>query len=61
TVPNSSFVPAEESGCSMVGDPRAGEAGRVAGAALLFLPAAGLAVRRFSRGIRRNPRRTIAE
>jgi hypothetical protein len=51
---------AEESGCSMVGDPRAGESGRVPGAALLFLPAAALAVRRFSRGIRRDIRRSVA-
>ena len=54
------IVPAEESGCSMVGDPRAGETGRVPGAALLFLPAAALAVRRLSRGIRRNLRRSVA-
>lgn len=53
-------APAEESGCSMVGDPRAGEAGRVPGAALLFLPAAALAVRRFSHAIRRNLRRSVA-
>jgi hypothetical protein len=61
TVPNNSFVPTEESGCSMVGDPRAGEAGRVPGAALLFLPAAALAARRLSLGIRRKPRRIVAE
>jgi hypothetical protein len=54
-------APAEESGCSMVGDPRAGEAGRVPGAAFLFLPAAALAVRRFSHAIRRNLRRSVAE
>lgn len=60
TVPNNSITPTTESGCSMVGDPRAGESGRVPGAALLFLPAAALAIRRFSRGIRRNIRRSIA-
>lgn len=39
-------VPATESGCSMVADPRAGERGRIPGTALLFLPAVILAVRR---------------
>lgn len=53
-------APTEESGCTMVGDPRSGEAGRIPGAALLFLPAAALAVRRFSRGIPRKPRRSVA-
>jgi hypothetical protein len=46
-------APSDESGCSMVGDPRAGAAGRVPGAVLLFLPAVALAVRRFSQRIRR--------
>jgi hypothetical protein len=53
--------PSEESGCSMVVDPRTGEAGRIPGAALLFLPAAALAVRRFSQGFRRKPRRSVAD
>ncbi|HEX9205025.1 MAG TPA: hypothetical protein VF853_03775 [Candidatus Deferrimicrobiaceae bacterium] len=38
-----------QSGCSVVGDPRRGEAGRTPGAAVLFLPAALLALRRFAR------------
>ncbi|MEK6778088.1 MAG: hypothetical protein AABY80_00335, partial [Candidatus Deferrimicrobiota bacterium] len=39
-------TPTQESGCSMVADPRAGERGRIPGTALLFLPAVILAVRR---------------
>ena len=38
--------PTKQSGCSMVGDPRLGEAGRIPGAAVLLLPAALLALRR---------------
>lgn len=49
----------EESGCGMAAHPRAGEAGRIPGAALLFLPAAMLAMRRISRGVRRKPRRIV--
>lgn len=37
---------ASESGCSIVADPRAGERGRIPGAAILFLPALILAGRR---------------
>jgi hypothetical protein len=40
---------APQSGCSMVDDPRRGEAGRVPGAAVLLLPAALLALRRTAR------------
>ena len=43
-------VPAKQSGCSMVADPRGGEAGRIPGAAVLLLPAALLALRK---GIRK--------
>jgi hypothetical protein len=53
SVPNNIIITAEEEGCSMVGNPRAGEAGRIPGTALLFLPAVALAVRRFSQRIRR--------
>ena len=38
--------PTKQSGCSMVGDPRRGEAERIPGAAVLLLPAALLALRR---------------
>jgi len=38
-----------QSGCSMVDDPRRGEAGRFPGAAMLLLPAALLALRRAAR------------
>jgi hypothetical protein len=38
-----------QSGCSVVGDPLRGEAGRTPGAAVLFLPAALLALRRIAR------------
>jgi hypothetical protein len=41
--------PTTQSGCSMVGDPRRGEAGRIPGAAVLLLPAALLALRRAAR------------
>ena len=41
--------PTKQSGCSMVGDPRRGEAGRIPGAAVLLLPAALLALRRAAR------------
>lgn len=57
---NGFFFPAEEKGCSMVKHPRAGETGRIPGTLLLFLPAAALAIRRISMGIRRNPRRSVA-
>ncbi len=53
--------PSTESGCQVVADPRTGEDGRIPGAAFLFLPAAALAVRRFSQGFRRKPRRSIAD
>src|SRR3990170_3095702 len=39
-------VAAKQSGCSMVGDPRVGEAGRIPGAAVLLLPAVLLALRK---------------
>ncbi|MFA5807834.1 MAG: hypothetical protein WC978_05630 [bacterium] len=42
-------VPTKQSGCSMVDDPRRGEAGRIPGAAVLLLPAALLALRRATR------------
>ncbi|MDA8178524.1 MAG: hypothetical protein M0T69_03170 [Deltaproteobacteria bacterium] len=42
-------VPTKQSGCSMVDDPRRGEAGRIPGAAVLLLPAALLALRRAAR------------
>ncbi|MGB7631705.1 MAG: hypothetical protein WBM29_11585 [Candidatus Deferrimicrobium sp.] len=48
----STFSPADptkQSGCSMVDDPRSGEAGRIPGAAVLLLPAALLALRRAAR------------
>ena len=48
----STFSPADptkQSGCSMVDDPRGGEAGRIPGAAVLLLPAALLALRRATR------------
>jgi hypothetical protein len=38
--------PTTQSGCSMVDDPRGGEAGRIPGAAVLLLPAALLALRK---------------
>ena len=41
--------PSSQSGCSIVGDPRRGEAERIPGAALLLLPAALLALRRVAR------------
>jgi len=41
--------PTTQSGCSMVDDPRGGEAGRIPGAAVLLLPAALLALRRAAR------------
>ena len=41
--------PTSQSGCSMVDDPRGGEAGRIPGAAVLLLPAALLALRRAAR------------
>lgn len=41
--------PTSQSGCSMVDDPRRGEAGRIPGAAVLLLPAALLALRRATR------------
>ncbi|MHB8941952.1 MAG: hypothetical protein ACYC7K_11200 [Desulfobacteria bacterium] len=48
----STFSPADptkQSGCSMVDDPRRGEAERIPGAAVLLLPAALLALRRAAR------------
>jgi len=42
-------APTTQSGCSMVDDPRDGEAGRIPGAAVLLLPAALLALRRSAR------------
>jgi hypothetical protein len=48
----STFAPANpttKSGCSMVGDPRDYDAGRIPGAAVLLLPAALLALRRAAR------------
>ena len=42
-------APVKQSGCSMVGDPRDGETGRLPGAAALLLPAILLAVRRATR------------
>jgi hypothetical protein len=48
----STFSPADptkQSGCSMVGDPRDGETGRIPGAAVLLLPAVLLALRRATR------------
>jgi hypothetical protein len=41
--------PTSQSGCSVVDDPRDGEAGRIPGAAVLLLPAALLALRRATR------------
>ena len=41
--------PVKQSGCSMVGDPRDYDAGRIPGAAVLLLPAILLAVRRATR------------
>jgi len=41
--------PTKQSGCSMVDDPRRGEAGRIPGAAVLLLPAILLALRRATR------------
>jgi hypothetical protein len=41
--------PTSQSGCSMVVEPRDGEAGRIPGAAVLLLPAALLALRRATR------------
>jgi hypothetical protein len=41
--------PTSQSGCSIVDDPRRGEAGRIPGAAVLLLPAAFLALRRAAR------------
>jgi hypothetical protein len=52
-VPNNTFTPAVEEGCSMVDAPRAGETERIPGALLLFLPAAALALRRMHASIRR--------
>jgi len=60
-VPNNSFVPAEESGCSMAKNPRAGERERIPSAVLLFLPAVALAIRRFSRGVQRMLGRSVAD
>jgi len=45
----STTEPTSQSGCSMVDDPRRGEAGRAPGAAVLLLPAALLALRRAAR------------
>ncbi|TFH29092.1 MAG: hypothetical protein E4G97_07805 [Deltaproteobacteria bacterium] len=45
----SSTDPTSQSGCSMVDDPRRGEAGRIPGAAVLLLPAVLLALRRVAR------------
>jgi hypothetical protein len=45
----SSSDPTSQSGCSMAGDPRRGEAGRIPGAAVLLLPAVLLALRRAAR------------
>jgi hypothetical protein len=42
-------VPAKQSGCNVVDDPRHGEAGRIPGAVVLLLPAALLALRRATR------------
>jgi len=53
-------IPFNESGCSMVKDPRAGERGRIPGAFLLFLPAVIIALRRIPSLIRRH-RSAIAE
>ncbi len=53
-------IPFKESGCSMVSDPCAGEGGRMAGTAFLFLPAIVLAIRRISRGSRSARRSAVA-
>ena len=45
----------------MVSDPVAGERGRMAGTAFLFLPAAVLAIRRISRECRKARRRIIED
>jgi len=45
----SSSDPSNQSGCSVVGDPRRGEAGRIPGTAVLLLPAVLLALRRATR------------
>jgi len=42
-------APTTQSGCSAVDDPRRGEAGRIPGIAVLFLPAALLALRKVTR------------
>jgi hypothetical protein len=61
SVPNNSFIPSAESGCSIVSDPHTGERERIPGAFLLLLPAVVLAIRRFSRGFRRLPGRSVAD
>lgn len=55
------LLASNESGCSMVADPRAGERGRIPGTSLLFLPAVILAVRRFLARGRITHRRAVAE
>jgi hypothetical protein len=42
-------APTKQTGCSMVGNPRDDDAGRIPGAAVLLLPAILLAVRRATR------------
>ena len=61
SVPNNSYTPAVEEGCSMVGAPRAGETERIPGVLLLFPPAAVLAFRRIRTSIRRRLGRGIAD
>src|SRR3990172_4625118 len=60
-VPNNSYTPEVEEGCSMVKDPRAGETERIPGTFLLFLPAIMLAIRRISHEFRRTTGRSVAD
>ncbi len=60
-IPTVTAFPSDESGCSMVADPRAGERARIPGTALLFLPAIILAVRRILAGGRLTRRRAFAK
>ncbi|NJD62565.1 MAG: hypothetical protein FIA93_07580 [Deltaproteobacteria bacterium] len=61
SVPNNSFTPAVEEGCSMAGSPGAGETERIPGILFIFLPTAALALRRIQISIRRRLGRGIAD
>lgn len=54
-------IPFSESGCSMVRAPRTGEAGRIPGTALLFLPAVLLAARRIRTRVRPARSKAVAK